>query len=40
VSRGRPVAQGFGKRDHAALCVGQIGLVSGDDANILLSTSR
>jgi hypothetical protein len=39
-SRGRPVAQGFGKCGAITpLCVGQIGLVSGDDAAMLLSSS-
>ena len=41
-SRGRPVAQGFGKcgatTRHSA--VGQIGLVSGNRAAMLLSSSR
>jgi hypothetical protein len=38
--RGLPVAQVFGKCGAITrLCVGQIGLVSGDDAAMLLSAS-
>jgi hypothetical protein len=40
-SRGRPIALGFNRcgRDHTPLRVGQVGLVSGGDAAMLLSSS-